>query len=245
MKSIITIFIALTYFQAVSQNKCEYAEKTTWKYKGGTEIRTYNKDGNELDFLRLNNSADTTQFWKTVYDTNGRKVRKFTIIDSNPFDYGFIYNDKGNLLARLNRKKFSVDTLWFKKIPMNDYGDPLYDKIKGDKIYEYDSLGNKVKEVFLFNDTISSFIKYQYDSRGNMVRQNRYRNDTIYYSTMQSFDDNDNLIFRVDKLGGTEVMRTENNEYDEENNLIRSYGTQHHTREENEWEMIFERISCP
>lgn len=106
---------------------------------------------------------------------NAVLVKSKSVTGNNGFtiDYGYEYNDQGNLI-----RKYSSDS----------------DGSISEVTYTYDENGNCLTESYIDNDSYHYEISYEYDQEGYLIRQSYQGSDNYQPVTTYEYDESGNLI---------------------------------------------------
>lgn len=157
-------------------------------------IYLYEYDGNNNLIKKVNPYNEVSIY---EYDESNRLIKKI----ENGLETKYIYNRYG--IAEEINDKGQVKTYFYDNlgriIRVNDFNHL-------ECFYEYDILGNKIKEV----DAYGNVIIYEYDKNNRLIKQKSSINEILF-----SYDYNGNLVFKSEN--GLEFFY----EYDSRNNLVK------------------------
>jgi hypothetical protein len=247
MKEILLMCLFLFEALAVlSQNEEIECIKTVWPLSDGYQIDTYNSEDQKIQMIRVKASTqDTTQWHVYQYNENGLRTEYYSLIETNyaPFKYGYIYDENDELIGKVKWLDGEPDTTLIESssIPVNEFGDPLYEELVGNIGYLYDDNGNQIERyVYTDKGDTSSVIYKSYNQNEQLETLESYASDTLVIKYLYHYDARGLLVKEEEFNHSDELVAVTYNEYDSTRFNFRSYGTSYGTK----WEMTFEKIDC-
>lgn len=159
----------------------------------------------------LNSIFYSDDYIEYVYDENDRLIIEYSAYQSmqNIYNiYTYEYNEKGNLIKRINNKKNTDNA-------ETDLSDTYIDAYW---VYEYDDNNNLIKEEYFYyleNEwKLLSTVTYEYDNKDKLIKENSVSSTLGSSTSLYEYED-DKLIKIIQVNYGYDLYI-----YDEQNNLI-------------------------
>ncbi|CAH0996851.1 hypothetical protein EMA8858_02986 [Emticicia aquatica] len=145
------------------------------------EMTSFNTRGQLLKKEVKNPSGNILFSDTKTYNFQGKVSQEvhFDATDNVTTQTDFIYDGKGNLLSdktlRNNvvfaetKNEYDVNGKLLKKTRLNSKGSVDYYFT-----YEYDTLGNLIKENYFYNNVVISIRTFEYDSKGNKTKESYF-----------------------------------------------------------------------
>ncbi len=182
-----------------------YARKYDDKKNLTEEIR-YLADKEQWKFIFTFTSANFKKSETHIYPfekSNSSVVWQYN--DSNQLTEEITYNFRNEVTQKLSLSYLN--------------GKPVIEEKNNSRtVYEYDSIGIKMKEVTFFNRAMTS--EKLYDTKGNVFRWNHFSNRTLSFSEIFFYDSSQTRLIKSTKVDGINKTLEENEyRYDAEGNM--------------------------
>ena len=173
---------------------------------GISYVREYDRDGNEIKWIRYDSDGSIGNWDEHEYDKNGNQTKGIYYDSDGSIShrYEYEYDSQGNIIKEISCDIDGNTGSWSE--------------------YEYDSHGNQIKMIRYDSDgRINYGYEYEYDSRGNEIKKVRYDIDGNISGWRESeYDNRENLIKYVDYDSDGNRSSWWECEYDNRGNIVKA-----------------------